>query len=105
MLTSEETIYLGESMCFCPGNGPSRGGQHSFWFSDAPVCKKENRVDTGSRVYGPRGLCTQGPYTLQGHGGITFTGCGGANGDAPTGVRDNGVPALRCVPFVGSNGG
>lgn len=71
------------------------------WFTDAPICKVGTL--TNLQVPGPESWgCTGGPFTIQGHTGITFTGCNAPNPGCvytnpyPAYVYDNGVLALKC---------
>ncbi|KAF1808657.1 hypothetical protein P152DRAFT_462374 [Eremomyces bilateralis CBS 781.70] len=96
--TALQTIYIGNKNENC-GSGSVKGGRYDIWFSDSDVCQD-------GLIYGyPRfntWLC-EGNYTLLGHEGISFTGCEPPDyiGDYsfPTGVSDDGVPALTCVPL------
>ena len=66
------------------------------WFSDSDPC-----ADGTVLVYYNVGFhCNtlDDPITVLGHENLTFTGCPAEWPHYPTGVSDNGVPALTCVP-------
>jgi hypothetical protein len=69
------------------------------WFRDAPACT--TGTDVGPTQYFGNGLCGKN-VTILGHEFITFTGCAippyGPIPGPPTGVSDNGIPALTCKP-------
>ncbi|KAN0067950.1 hypothetical protein V8E54_013878 [Elaphomyces granulatus] len=58
-------------------------------------------TDVGPTQYFGNGLCGKN-VTILGHEFITFTGCAippyGPIPGPPTGVSDNGIPALTCKP-------
>ena len=90
LATSLQSIYLATL---------STSAARSFitFFSDSNPC-------TDGTLFGftPRGFadCNE-DLTILGHPNITFTGCKPAVGyssSLPTGVADNGAPALKCKP-------
>lgn len=91
-----QTIYLGTRSV--PGQQPGSPGRYIAWFSDSDPCN--DGVKAGELPFGFPD-CYQ-PLTILGHTNITFTGCNTDNHSnsyptLPTGVNDNGVPALQCV--------
>lgn len=86
---SLQNIHIG-TIQTCGGSNKSGPEDWYVWFSDSPAC-------TSGTDLGPStdSLCEK-TATVLGHTGITFTGCGQAG--APTGISDNGAPALTCVP-------
>ena len=98
-----QTIYLG----YITTN--NRYGSYIAWFSDSDPC---DGTSFGN-IFNQFRDCDR-PITILGHEGITFTGCQtpaqtpGANGGYPTGVSDDGAPALSCsrdgYPSPGSEG-
>ena len=90
--TALQTIYLGTD------SASGISGAYIAWFSDSDPCNDGTRFG-----YLPRGFndCNE-PLTILGHTNITFTGCNtGIHASSyptlPTGVSDNGAPALKCV--------
>ena len=86
--TALQSIYLGTL---------STSAARSFiaFFSDSNPC-----ADGTLFGFTPRGFadCDEN-LTILGHPNITFTGCkavAGSPGTLPTGVADNGAPALKC---------
>ena len=69
------------------------------WFADSPTCT--TGVDLGPTSSMGGGLCGR-DVTILGHSGIMFTGCSSKTGP-PSGVSDNGGPALMCHPVSVAN--
>ncbi|CAF9936639.1 MAG: hypothetical protein ALECFALPRED_006908 [Alectoria fallacina] len=88
--TALQTIYLATL-------ASSGGNNYLAFFSDSNPCTDGTRFG-----YLPVGFdnCNQ-DITILGHENITFTGCKpytGYPGTLPTGVADDGTPALKCKP-------
>src|SRR5467141_2431110 len=91
-----QDIYIGTiGTCGTDKYGPD-------WFvrfKDGPACA--TGIDVGPTG---NGLCDKN-VTILGHKFITFTGCppppyGGSIPGPPTGVSDDGAPALTCSPVT-----
>jgi len=87
-----QIIYVGT----IGGCGSNKYGPDWYvWFIDGPACT--TGTDAGPTQYFGNELCSKN-ITILGHEHITFTGCTYPYGlqGPPTGVSDNGAPALRC---------
>ena len=83
-----------QSMYF--GSFGEAGGYFYFtWFSDSDPCLTTDGVILD---YILSGFHCDRPFTMMGHENLTFTGCAADYPNHPTGVSDNGAPALTCVP-------
>ena len=93
-----QNVYIGVKQENC-GSGSVKGGRYDLWFIDSDVCN--DGVITGYPRFATS-LCAD-TYTILGHTGITFTGCSPpsmGNPGLPTGVSDDGNPALTCYPVT-----
>lgn len=99
LLLATSSIPLAASLqSICLGVlGNSAARSFITFFSDSNPC-------TDGTLFGftPRGFadCNEN-LTILGHQNITFTGCKpltGSPGSLPTGIADNGAPALKCKP-------
>lgn len=99
-VTALDCLYLG-NITTCGTN--KYGPDWLIWFTDSSPCT--DGVDAGPTQNFGNGLCDEGDsFTVDGHSGITFTGCTPVAPPyyvpgPPTGVSDNGVPALTCEPI------
>jgi hypothetical protein len=100
-VTALQNIYIGT----IGGCGQYMLGPDWYvWFIDGPACT--TGTDAGAvQFFGYTGgdLCGKN-ITILGHQYIMFTGCppaadGGFPYGPPTGVSDNGVPALTCEAY------
>jgi hypothetical protein len=103
-VTALQNIYIG-TIGGC-GETYEYGPDWYVWFIDGPACT--TGTDAGPTqdydVLGDGDLCGRN-ITILGHQYITFTGCpyypygGESPYGAPTGVSDNGAPALTCAAY------
>ena len=94
-VTALQNIFIGT----IGGCGSNKYGPDWYvWFIDGPACT--TGTDAGPTQYFGDELCSKN-ITILGHEYITFTGCEYPYGleGPPTGVSDNGVPALTCEAF------
>ena len=94
-VTALQNIYIGT----IGGCGTNKYGPDWYtWFIDGPACTEG--TDAGPTQYFGNELCGKN-ITILGHQYITFTGCEPPYGleGPPTGVSDNGVPALTCKEY------
>ncbi|KAN0071601.1 hypothetical protein V8E54_010197 [Elaphomyces granulatus] len=94
-----QNIYIG-TIGGCGSN--KYGPDWWVWFIDGPACT--TGTDVGPTQYFGNELCGKN-VTILGHQFITFTGCppppyGGYIPGPPTGVSDDGAPALTCSPVT-----
>ena len=102
-VTALQNIYIGTiGACGTENHGPA----WYVWFIDGPACT--TGTSAGPFDFfppsGPSDLCGQN-ITILGHEYITFTGCAPPTSifnqvyGPPTGVSDNGAPALTCEAY------
>ena len=88
LATALQTMYFG----FFGGAGAEF---YFTWFSDSDPCLATDGVILN---YVEVGFHCDEPFTMMGHENLTFTGCPADYPHYPTGVSDNGLPALTCEP-------